>query len=329
MSYLSQTSKLNQILILLLVIQIVLGAIVFWPGNAASGDSGQLLVDLKAGDVVELTIRDGSENQIKLARQGESWVLPQAGDYPADEENITSLLEKIEGIKTNRLVTQTDGSHKRLQVAGDDFNRLLEVGLANGSSYELFIGSQAGGNATHVRAGNQAEVYLTGDLNPWDAGAQPANWIDTLFFEVPQADVTRLALENENGTFEFIKAGESWTMTDLADDEILNESTVTSLLSQASSVRMTTPLGTEVMADYGLAEPQAIVTLQTITETFTLQVGAQNPDEDNSYVLSASNSPYFVRVAAFTGNNFADKTRTDFLQEPPTPEAETGTSESQ
>jgi hypothetical protein len=329
MSYLSQVSKLNQILILLLVIQIVLGALVFWPSNAASGDSGPLFIDLKAGDVVELTVSDGSDNSVKLVKQGEVWVLPEAGDYPANGENVTSLLEKIEGIQTNRLVTQTDASHKRLQVAGDDFNRLLEVGLAGGSSSELFIGSQAGGNATHVRAGDQSEVYLTGDLNPWDAGAQASNWIDTLYFEVPQADVTKLTLENENGTFEFAKAGESWTMTDLAEDEILNESAVTSLLSQASSVRMSTPLGTEAQAAYGLANPKATVTLQTAAETFTLQIGAQNPDEDNSYVLSASKSPYFVQVAAFTGDNFANKTRTDFLQEPPTPEDDTGTSESQ
>jgi hypothetical protein len=85
---------------------------------------------------------------------------------------------------------------------------------------------------------------------------------------------------------------------------------------------MTAPIGKEEQASFGIDQPQATVTLKTKDgdqeKTYVLRIGAKDPD-DSSYVASSSESPYFVRVAEFTGNNFIDKTREDFLELPPTP----------
>jgi len=321
-------NRLNQILAVLLVIQLALGVVVFWPSQAATAGGGPLFAGLQAENVVELTIGDGA-GSVTLARQGEAWVLPEADDFPATAENIDSLLEALAGIETNRLVTRTETSHERLQVAQDDFNRRVDLRLADGTTHRLFVGSSGGANATHVRAEDQPEVYLAQDVNAWDANPQAAGWIDTLYFEVAQDELTGLTLENENGTFEFVKTGESWTLADLADDETLDETAINTLLGQVSSVRMTNPLGKTAQASYGLDNPTATVTLQTAAESYTLTVGAKNPEADNSYVLKASNSPYYVWVSAFTGNNFVEKTRADFLQSPPTPQAESDAAESQ
>lgn len=317
MAKLTQMNRLNQILLVVLAIQIALAAVVFWPRTAASEASGPLFADFKASDVVELVVSDGDDNRLVLARKDEAWVLSEGGNYPANGDNVTALLEKIEAVKTNRLVTQTGASHRRLQVAGDDFNRRLDFTLKNGSTHQLFIGSSGGASATHVRADNQPEVYLTGDLNAWEANAQASGWIDTLYFTLPQTATIGLTLENENGKFEFEQEGGIWTMKGLADGEIFDESALTSLVSQVSSIRMTEPTGTEEEADFGLDVPQATVILETADKIYTLRVGAQDPD-DNSFVFKASSSPYYVWVAELTGNNLADKTRDDFLQEPAT-----------
>jgi hypothetical protein len=50
-------------------------------------------------------------------------------------------------------------------------------------------------------------------------------------------------------------------------------------------------------------------------------VGAQS-EEDNSYVVSSSESPYYVRVADYTVENFVERVRDDFLELPPTPTPE-------
>lgn len=313
-------NRQNQILTAILVVQIVLAGAIFWPRTVASGvESGPLLADFQAGEVTRLTISDADGNQITLARSGEAWVLPEADEFPADGEKIEPLLENIEAIQTNRLVTRTDASHRRLQVADDDFNRRLELSLSDGRSHQLYLGSSAGASATHVRSDDNPEVFLTGDLTSWDANPQASAWIDTLYFTVPQTATLALTLENGNGTFEFEKEDETWTMLGLAEDETLNQSEVTRLVNQASSVRMTEPLGHEAQPAFGLDNPLATITLETEDETYTLRVGAQN-EADNSYVMSSSTSPYYVRVAQFTGDAFVTPTRDSFLTPPPTAE---------
>jgi hypothetical protein len=136
-----------------------------------------------------------------------------------------------------------------------------------------------------------------------------------------------LTLENANGRFEFEKdeAG-AWTMTDLAADETLSENNVNSLASRVSSLRMLRPLGKTEQDDYGLKEPNAVVTVETRddegnTKTYTIRVGAKD-DEDNSYVVISSESPYHVRVSEYTVRDFVEKARDGFLELPPTPTPE-------
>ncbi len=316
-------NKTNQILAIVLVLQLALTAFIYWPQSATQGGGGPLLADFSAADVTELTIRDGQDKLVVLANEGDNWILPKAGDFPVQADKISPLLEKIKGIKTNRLVAKTEASHKRLEVAGDDFNRLLEITLLDGSNYKLYLGSSAGAGATHVRVDDQAEVYLTADINSYDANAQASAWIDTLYYTLPQTATVAMTLENQNGVFDFVKEGDKWTMKDLSDDETLKENVVTGLVNQAVSLRMTTPIGKEEQPSFGLDDPLAVITLKTQGgEEYTLRIGAKDEAANNSYAAKYSESPYYVRVAEYTGNNFVQKTRDDFLEPPPTPEAE-------
>ncbi len=313
-------NKLNQILIALVVVQIALAAFVFWPRPAAQAEGGPLVSGFNTAEVIGLTISDGDGHRVALARSGDGWVLPEADDFPVKADSVTPFLDKIGVLQSNRLVAQTENSHRRLQVAADEFNRLVEISLADGASHKLFIGSSAGAGATHVRVDDQPQVYLTADLTGWDANAQASAWIDTLYFTLPQTATVALTLENTNGRFEFEKRGDSWTMADLADGETLKTDEVTRLVNLASAVRLVEPIGRTEQPDFGLAEPQAVVTLKTADGDYTLQVGAKNPDTNN-YVLKASNSPYYVWVAEMTADDFVVKSQADFVEQdsPATP----------
>jgi hypothetical protein len=130
-----------------------------------------------------------------------------------------------------------------------------------------------------------------------------------------------VTLENTNGTFTFTKDDEGkWTMDGLAADETLDQTKVTDLVRRAASVNMTSPLGKEEKASYGIDEPNAVATLETEDKTVILSVGAK--DSDNSYVVTSSESPYYVRVSEYSVKDLVEKTRDDFLQLPPTPTPE-------
>lgn len=318
-------NRLNRILSAALVIQIVMAAIVFVPRLfPASAESAPLFGPIEAGDVAGLTVWDDEGNRVDLSRKDGVWVVPDAGDFPADAAKIDGFLGKLSGLTTNPLVTRTSASHKRLKVADDDFLRRVDFTLADGSSRTLFIGTDSTGGTAHVRASGQDEVYLSRDLSRFDANAAISSWIDPVYLNVPQDKMISLTVENGSGTLEFEKdAAGTWTMKGLAAGEVFKPDNLNTMLSRLSSLRMMRPIGTQEEPAYGFDVPNAVITLTATDDagqvkTYSLRVGAKYVDEDN-YVVSSSESPYYVRIAAFSIEDFVTRTREDFLQPPPTP----------
>jgi hypothetical protein len=322
-------NRTNQILAGVLAVQIILVAVVFWPRPAASVASGEpLFAGLEVDQIVRLTISDADGKQIQLAKSFGEWVLPEADDYPTQENKVPELLDKIVALKADRLVTQTPASHKRLKVADGAFERQVEFELADGTTHKLHLGTSPSYGTGHVRADRQDEVYLASGLSASEAGVQASNWVDTRYLSIPQDQIVALTLENKNGRFEFEKDDDgTWTMKSLAADETLKENNVTSLVNRISAVQILRPLGKTEGDDYSLKEPNAVVTVQTRdgegnVKTYSFRVGAQS-EEDSSYVVISSESPYYVRVADYTVKNFAERTRDDFIELPQTPTPET------
>jgi len=314
-------TRLNQLLAGLIVVQLILAAVVFWP-RTAGGEAGEPLIpSLEPDQVVALTVTGDDDQSVKLARVDGRWVLPEAGEYPAIEENVTTLLQAVAGLKAERRVTQTSGSHARLQVAGDEFNRRLELELADGTRRVLYVGSAPSYGAVHVRAEGQDDVYLTSALTAQDAGVAATDWVERTYFSVPSDDVIALTLENANGTFRFAREGEEWAMDGLEGAESFDANNFRTILTRATSVSLLRPLGQEEQADYGMDEPSAVVTLETggdAPRSYTLTVGGQDAG-DSSYVVKSSESPYYVRVSEFTVSDLVTRTRDGFLVATPTP----------
>lgn len=311
-------SRIQQILAVVLVVQIALSVFVLWPRAATSGIE-PLFPDLEAESIVALTITDDQGKAIELRKATGEWVLPEADDYPVKADRITPLLDKVVQLDTRRLVTRTAASHKRLQVAASDFLRRIDLETAEGAKHTFYLGSSPSYGTSHIRVDGKDETYLASDLSPWDLNAMPSSWVDITYFSVPQDEVTRVTLKNANGTVEFVKDDQgNWTLADLVVPEQLDVAQINGLISRVTSVTMLKPLGKEKLAEYGMDDPNAVVTLEKDDETITLLVGAHDPD-DSSYVVKVSTSPYYVRVSEYSGQSLVENSRDDFLQPPPTP----------
>lgn len=321
-------NRRNQILGVLLVAQIVIGILVFWPRTAiTSAEVGPLFEDFDAEKLVSLNIADSDGNRVVLEKSSEGWVLPEAGDYPVSGETVSSLLEKIGKLKTDRQVTRTESSHKRLKVAEDEFVRLVELNFAGGETHTLYIGSSPQSGATHVRADDDPVTYLAADLPSYEVSASATRWIDTQYYTIPQTATVSLTLENENGEFEFERSGDdTWIMQGLTQGEELNAPVLNALLGQVTSLRLVEPIGKEEEEWFELDQAQAVVTLETEDDkVYSLRLGTKSED-DNNYVAKWSESPYYVWVPEYTATNIIDKTRDDFIELPPAslPEATEG-----
>jgi Domain of unknown function (DUF4340) len=314
-------NRTQKILVFVLVAQAALAVALFWPRPAPAGAGGALLPEVKADEITSLAVADAQGNGVKLAKSGAQWVLPDAGDYPADAAKIVPILTKLVEMKANRLVAQTPAAQRRLQVADDAFSRRIEVGTPAGAK-TVYVGTSGGGGSSHVRLGGQDQVYLVSGVTESEFGADAASWTNPAYLVVPQADVVEMNLRNANGEWSFVRGADGqWTLQGLASGETLNAQSVNDLLGAASYIRLARPLGKVDDAAYGLSQPNAVVTLITKADSeqksYTLTIGAQDPS-DKTYAVKSSESPYFVRVDEYSLKDLVEKTREGFLTLPPT-----------
>jgi hypothetical protein len=314
-------NKWQRILTVLLLAQLALGAFVFWPRPAAGSGGQPLLAGLAADQITGLAITDDQGNSTRLAKQGEAWIAPDAGAFPAEAAKITPVLDKLVALKTGRLIAQTPQSHAQLQVADDDFVRKIDITKPDGSIQTLYLGSPAGGQAAHVRLAGQDNVYLAGGLASWEVDSTLLNWIDPIYLSFNAAELTGLTVKNANGEFALTRdAANNWQLAGLAAGETVDQNKVNNLVNGLSSLRLTQPLGKTEDPAWGLASAAAVVALQIKsgdqTRTVTLTLGAQDP-ADRSYVAKASDSEYYVRVAEFSVQDLVERDRAGFLPDAP------------
>lgn len=332
----TQTQK---ILTTILVVQLIVAAIVFWPRPAANAGAGPLLpADWEMDALTRLTITDNTGRAVALARVGETWVLDNGSNYPALAENITALLDKIAAISTNRLVARTPAGQTQLEVAETNFARRLDLETTAGDSLTLYIGTAPTFSDVHVRLAGQDEVYLTNALSQSDAPAQIDSWVDANYISLDRTHALQLALRNSHGTFTFEKDAQgAWTLVGLEADQSLNTTRFNLLLTRATSLRLLEPLGDAPQREYGLDAPQASLTVvvtetgQTEPQSYTLTVGAPVPHPDASdappsaFFAKWSGSPTYVQIAASLANELLTTTQADLITQPtPTPTATPG-----
>ena len=310
----------QQILTGILIVQLILGVITFWPRSGSAGAAQSVFPDLDVADIATLTITDDQGASIVLRRSGENWSLAEAGDYPAQASSITPLLDKLTQLDTATLVARTEASHKALQVADDNFVRRIDIGMKDGTTHTLYLGSSPRYTATHFRVAGQAETYLTAALSTWELNTAATSWVDTSYRTIDAATVTEITLQNANGFFKFVKTkDDTWTLDDLAADEIVAPAQTADIVSKATRITLQRPLGLMDEASYGLAAPAAIVTLTMQDGSVaTLRVGAKF--DGSNYAIKASESPYYVAVTEYNVKTLIENDRAAFLQQPtPTP----------
>jgi len=311
----------QQILAGVLALQIILTVVVFWPSPVSTGEDEPLFTDVAFDEVVSLTIADDQGNRIALEKKGEDWVMPEADDYPVRSAAVTSTLSKTLQLETGTVVARTPESHKQLKVAENAFVRRVIFETSDERAYIFYIGSSPSYGATHIRLEGQDETYLTRSITSYDLTATANTWVDVNYLSVPPQNVTAMTVENVQGTLNFVKEGDAWTLEGLAEDEEADSAQISTLLNRAAAVRMTQPLGKAEEPAYGMDQPNATVTLAMTDTMHTLTIGTRDAG-DNTYVVKSSESPYYVETNAVNVDQLVNGVREDFIKAEPTPTLE-------
>lgn len=288
-------NRTNIIFIVLLIVQLVIGGALALTSNSTTVVSdAPLLADFSSESVTGVIIEDDTGEEIQFARGDDGWVFPSADDFSLNSTQVEDVLTKVSAFKTNRLIATNPTSHARLEVQDDNFRRKLTFVTDEGNE-EIFFGTSGGVDTTHTRRGGDNNVYLTSGLNSWEIQPQISSWIDSVYVDIEQDSVTRLILTNASGTFEFERGEIDWTYLGLGEDEEFDTSKMSSLLRNATTVRMTQPLGLEEQNDYGLDEPE--ITIQVFYEEPVEPDSADEPTADFEVVAENAEATAEAEVA--------------------------------
>ena len=316
----------NKVLTGVLALQAVVLIGVFWPRSAGPGIE-QLIGGLEEPDVVAVTITDGEGKSIHIARSPFGCVLPDAADYPCAKDRLPDFLRRIVPLTTASLVTDTPASHSRLNVAEDNFERIIELDLADETKRKFYLGTSPRGRSGHARIDGRDQVYLAPGLSAFDAPVREDAWVDPLYFSVPQDRVKSVTIENTAGavTIEREESGD-WALSDHESERPIDQSKAASMVRSATSIRLARPLGKEEMESYGLQNSTVVVTVSvgggdSDSTGQTVRIGGKL-NADGGYVAKSSESPYYVIVDETAVQALVDVGPEDLLEAPvePTPD---------
>lgn len=276
-----------------------------------------LLAGLEAEAVTRIEIEDGADGHVVMDRQGDRWVLSDAGGYPADGTRIADLLDRLAAARRERMVARTEPGRLELRVATDGFERRVRI-EAGADGYLLYVGTTAGTGAGHVRVDGEDEVWTVDGMAPWQVAADRADWVDPVYLRVEPERVAAFELVNAAGSFRFERSGDGWAGLTPGAGEVVDQQRVSAFVDRVSTLRMRRPLGTEPPGDYRLAERAAVVRLALSPDadgeagTMELLILAGG-DDDYDYVVKSSDSEYYVEVPSFTLADLVDADRSTFV----------------
>ncbi len=305
----------NKVLAGVLALQAVALIVAFWPRPAGPGIE-QLIEGLEEPNVIAVTITDGEGKSIRIARDPFGCVLPDADDYPCAKNRLPDFLRRIVPLTTASLVADTAGSHARLNVAEDNFERTIDLELAGGAKHKFYLGTSPRGRSGHARLNGQDEVYLAPGLSAFDAPVREDAWVDPVYFSVPQDQVTSVAIENAAGSVS-IQKDESgdWKFEGEQPAQSIDQAKARSLVSSATSIRLSRPLGKQELDPYGLDRPAATVTVRTgDSEERVIRIGARLGAD--GFVAKSSESDYYVVVGESVAQDLIDQNPESLLETP-------------
>ncbi len=188
-------TRLNRVLLGALLLQLALfGALFALCGRSgeARAPSRLLLEGLAREAITRLSLQAEDGSSLELAREGEGWVLPAKGGYPADGARVERLLGQLCALRPRLLVARGGLHHVDLEVDEARFRRkvALEAGALR---RELYVGGRRAGY-TQVRLGGEEDTYGVDDLDEWQLSAAPLEWMDKAYWSAPRERLVRLEI---------------------------------------------------------------------------------------------------------------------------------------
>jgi hypothetical protein len=267
-----------KILSITLVVQILIAATIWLTSGAELNNSPTQLLSMSPDSISSLTIAGDENSLLAFEKRGDGWQL--ASGLPLDKDKFERILDKLFTTKVGWPVATSDSAASRFEVAKDNYQRLVSLSGAQGTT-EVYFGTSPSFRQSHVRLGSEEEIYAIEFAN-YEASTNEDDWFDK-------------GLLQPNGELSSVQKSTSWELRStssgwLIDDQPANFEAVTDLLNRIKTLRVDNIV--EKKVGEGLFE----LRLVDSEGDFSLLVGLI---EEDSYWVSSSRRSEVFKLPAY------------------------------
>jgi hypothetical protein len=267
----------------------------------------KVLPNFPVNDVASLHIKGAGD--LNLVKKNDRWLVKERSDYPANYTQIKELLLKMEDLKIAQAEpigsSQLGRMHLTEPGSGPDSATLIEFEDAQGKVLQSLLlgkkhtrtseraspmqfggGEMPDGRFVMLKNDPQEVLTVSDPLNTVDPKA--AEWLDKDFFKIEKVKSISLVSTNAADSWSLGRDSESspWVLAGLKAGETLDSNKVSSLSSTLGYPSFVDVAPDPAPARTGMDKPM-VVTITTFDHfTYTLKVGAKNPE--NNYNLNVA-----------------------------------------
>ncbi|MEQ9463765.1 MAG: DUF4340 domain-containing protein [Haliea sp.] len=185
-------TRSNGVLLLVLVIQLFLTAVVYWPQQAQLvADPAAPLLAIDPAEVRAIQLADDQGNEAFLQRIEGSWRLPAQQDLPADSALVERLLQVLAVEWHGYPVATSVAARQRFEVASYSFQRSVTlIGADDAQLGTVFLGTAPAFRRIHARSAADDAIFSIA-FNSFDAPATDNAWLDRSLLQVPTPEKIR------------------------------------------------------------------------------------------------------------------------------------------
>lgn len=281
-------------LLLVLLIQLGVSAVVFWPqtngSNTLTPYSLAGTVDATAIDTIR--IGDDSDNEALLQRDSRGWVLPDLENLPADPQMVKRLLDSLTQPRRDWVVADTVTARQRFKVADYRYQRIIDLSHAEQDPARIYLGTSPAFRKVHARRQSENAIYSI-DFNLFEAPAVAAAWVDPSLLQV------RAPLRISGDGFSISKTAGQW----LSGLQLKpHEHELMALLEILRELQINSVASEDEQRELAGLEPQQRLQIESLSGNMTLELFAVG---NNRFILS-SEYPLYFRLSAYQYEGLAD-----------------------
>ncbi|MFC1712229.1 DUF4340 domain-containing protein [Candidatus Poribacteria bacterium] len=269
--------KKKNILILLGVLAVLVLAAILIEGmgkrDEKKVDEESILFPGFAADQVSSIEIKTEDKEVKLNKEGETWLVATADNYPADQEAVEKILDTMTDLKSTLTASRSAEKHSQFEV--DEESSVVVTMLGSDSEDALariFIGKMGPDfMSTYIRKADQDAVLLADGYLRGTFDRGPRGWRDRTIFDFDTTQVQSLTLTSqekgeisieaqEDGSWQIIEPEVSPGEKDAVDGIISDISKLSA--DDFAEKKEPTDEDTDPLSEYKLDEPQSKVTIE-------------------------------------------------------------------